>query len=151
MGRSSGSKDVARVELGAQSYSQFGRLNGRPGTLLGVYQLPGANALDTAKLVRATMQELGERFPEGVEYTVPYDTTIFVTESIKEVVITLFEAIASGICDRLYLSSELAGHVDSPDHHSNFPCRDICLFGWLWVFSQYLNALWISPGHRQCC
>jgi len=87
-------KDVARVELGAQSYSQFGRLNGRPSTLIGVYQLPGANALDTAKLVRATMQELAERFPEGVEYTVPYDTTIFVTQSIKEVVITLFEAIA---------------------------------------------------------
>ena len=86
-------KDVARIELGAQAYSQFGRLNGRPGTLLGVYQLPGANALDTAKLVRATMEELGERFPEGVEYTIPYDTTIFVTESIKEVVITLFEAI----------------------------------------------------------
>ena len=86
-------KDVARIELGAQAYSQFGRLNGGPGTLLGVYQLPGANALDTAKLVRATMQEIGERFPEGVEYTIPYDTTIFVTESIKEVVITLFEAV----------------------------------------------------------
>jgi multidrug efflux pump len=86
-------KDVARIELGAQAYSQFGRLNGGPGTLLGVYQLPGANALDTAKLVRATMQELGGRFPEGIEYTIPYDTTIFVTESIKEVIITLFEAI----------------------------------------------------------
>jgi len=87
-------KDVARVELGAQAYSQFGRLNGEPTTLIGVYQLPGANALDTAKRVHATMQELGERFPEGLEYSVPYDTTIFVTESIKEVVKTLFEAIA---------------------------------------------------------
>ncbi len=87
-------RDVARVELGAQAYSQFGRLNGEPTTLIGVYQLPGANALDTATLVRAKMRELAERFPEGLEYTVPYDTTIFVTESIKEVVITLFEAIA---------------------------------------------------------
>ncbi len=87
-------KDVATVELGAQSYSQFGRLNGEPTTLIGVYQLPGANALETAKRIRGTMQELSERFPDGLVYSVPYDTTIFVTESIKEVVITLFEAIA---------------------------------------------------------
>jgi hydrophobe/amphiphile efflux-1 (HAE1) family protein len=87
-------KDVARVELGAQLYTSFGRLNKSPTTLIGVYQLPGANALDAAQDVRATMAELAERFPEGIEYSVPYDTTLFVSESIRGVVQTLFEAIA---------------------------------------------------------
>jgi hydrophobe/amphiphile efflux-1 (HAE1) family protein len=87
-------KDVASVELGAQSYTSFGRLNGAPSTLIGVYQLPGANALDVAQGVKTTMAELAERFPQGVEYLIPYDTTMFVTESIGEVVRTLFEAMA---------------------------------------------------------
>ena len=86
-------KDVARVELGAQLYTSFGRLNGAPSTLIGIYQLPGANAIDAAADVRRTLAELSQRFPEGVEYSVPYDTTLFVSESIKEVIITLFEAM----------------------------------------------------------
>ena len=86
-------KDVGKVELGAQAYTQFGRLNGTPSTLIGIYQLPGANALETAETVRATMNEVADRFPDGIVYTVPYDTTIFVTESIREVIITLFEAV----------------------------------------------------------
>ncbi len=87
-------KDVARVELGAQLYTSFGRLNQASSTLIGVYQLPGTNALDAAHDVRTTMAELAERFPEGIEYSVPYDTTLFVSQSIREVVQTLFVAMA---------------------------------------------------------
>ena len=85
-------KDVARVELGAQSYDQDSLLDGEPAIGIGVYQLPGANALDVDKQVRATMEELKKNFPSGVDYRIVYDTTEFVKASIVEVVKTLFEA-----------------------------------------------------------
>src|SRR5262245_9130693 len=84
--------DVARVELGAQSYSGFTKLSGGPTTTIGVFQLPDANALDVARGVRAQMSRLAERFPPGVEWRVGYDPTQFVSESIGEVLRTLLEA-----------------------------------------------------------
>ncbi|HPO14455.1 MAG TPA: multidrug efflux RND transporter permease subunit [Candidatus Hydrogenedentes bacterium] len=86
-------KDVARSELGALTYNSFGRLNGVPATLMIIYQLPGANALNTAKNVRAIMEELSASFPEGLKYDVSMDNTKFITASIEEVLHTLFEAI----------------------------------------------------------
>jgi len=86
-------KDVARVELGAQSYSQIGRLNGKPSAIIAVYQLPGTNALDTMKSAKALMDELKTRFPEDLDYTVSLDTTLAVSQGIKEIVTTLVEAL----------------------------------------------------------
>ncbi len=86
-------KDVARVELGAANYGWFGELNGKPAALLAVYQLSDANALDVADQIRAEMEVLAQRFPDDVAYQVTYDTTLFVKTSIKEVVITLFQAL----------------------------------------------------------
>ena len=85
-------KDVARVDLGAESYTTKATLDGGETVGIGTYQLPGANALDLAKEIRANMEELKKSFPSGVDYAIIYDTTKFVTASIKEVVITLFEA-----------------------------------------------------------
>ncbi len=85
--------DVARIELGSKDYDFIGRYNGNPATLIGVFLQPGANALDVAKSVRATMTGLAGRFPEGLTYAVPYDTTRFVEVSIREVVFTLSEAM----------------------------------------------------------
>ncbi|MBK5004296.1 efflux RND transporter permease subunit [Pseudomonas sp. S32] len=85
--------DVARVEVGAQEY-QFGtRLNGKPATAFSVQLSPGANAMETATLVRAKMQDLARYFPEGVKYDIPYDTSPFVKVSIQQVITTLFEAM----------------------------------------------------------
>lgn len=85
--------DVARVEIGSQDY-QFGtRLNGKPSTAVGVQLSPGANALNTATLVRAKMDELARYFPAGVEYKIPYDTSPFVKVSITKVIYTLGEAM----------------------------------------------------------
>jgi multidrug efflux pump len=85
--------DVARVEIGSQEY-QFGtRLNGKPSTAVGVQLSPGANALATATLIRAKMDELARYFPAGVEYKIPYDTSPFVKVSITKVVYTLGEAM----------------------------------------------------------
>src|SRR4051794_24959167 len=85
-------RDVARVELGGQTYSQWCDVTGKPASGVVVYQLPGANALDVARNVFAAMDVLKKSFPEGVEYSVPYNTTIFVEESIREVYKTLIEA-----------------------------------------------------------
>ncbi len=85
-------RDVARVELGAQTYGQFCEKNGHPSAGIGIYQLPGANALDGAKEVKALMEKLSKRFPEGIDYSIPFDTTQFTRASINEVYQTLFEA-----------------------------------------------------------
>ena len=86
-------KDVARVELGAQSYVLEGRFNRKPTALLLTFLSPGANALDTVKRIRGEMDRLSKIFPPGVTYDIPYDTTRFVDVSIKEVVKTLGEAM----------------------------------------------------------
>src|SRR6266550_4349353 len=86
-------KDVARVELGAQSYNQIGRLNGNPSAIIAVYQLPGSNAIDTMNSAKQLMDELKQRFPEDLDYTVSLDTTLAVSEGIKEIVQTLVEAL----------------------------------------------------------
>lgn len=85
--------DVARVTLGAKNYYTFARLSGQDTASLLIYQLPGANALDVAEAIRATMDELSESFPQGIRYQIPYDTTRFVNSSIDEVVETLVEAL----------------------------------------------------------
>ncbi|WP_085600803.1 efflux RND transporter permease subunit [Pseudomonas sp. B10(2017)] len=85
--------DIARVEIGAQEYQYGTRLNGKPATAFSVQLSPGANAMETATLVRAKMQDLARYFPEGVKYDIPYDTSPFVKVSIEQVINTLFEAM----------------------------------------------------------
>ncbi len=86
-------KDVARVELGSKDYDFIGRVNGKEAVLVGVFLQPGANALDVSRDVKKTVQTLSARFPEGLTYSVPYDTTRFVEVSIREVLKTLGEAM----------------------------------------------------------
>jgi HAE1 family hydrophobic/amphiphilic exporter-1 len=86
-------KDVARVELGSQDYSVAGRLNGKPSAVIALYQLPGSNAVDTARAVRKLMEEARSRFPDDMEYAIPIDTTRAVSEGMKEIVETLLIAI----------------------------------------------------------
>jgi hydrophobe/amphiphile efflux-1 (HAE1) family protein len=86
--------DVARVELAAQLEESRGRQDGQPAVVLGLFQTPGSNALDTADKVKATLANLKQSFPQGVDYKITYDTTVFVRESINSLVHTLFEAFA---------------------------------------------------------
>ena len=85
-------KDVARVEIGAQNMDSESRIDGKPGVPIGIYLAPGANAVTTAKAVQTTLAKLSERFPPGLTYLVHYDSTTFVTDTIKEVLKTLGEA-----------------------------------------------------------
>ncbi len=91
-GRITRLKDVARIELGGKIYNITSRLNGAPSASIAVYQLPGSNALDVSNKVQAAMKEMSAFFPQGLQYTIPYDTTMFVDASIKQVYATIFEA-----------------------------------------------------------
>ncbi|MDH3772060.1 MAG: efflux RND transporter permease subunit, partial [Nitrospirota bacterium] len=93
-GRITRLEDVARIELGGKTYDITSRLNAAPSASILIYQLPGANALDVAKQIYTKMDEMARLFPENLAYSIPYNTTIFVEQSIKEVFVTLFQAAA---------------------------------------------------------
>ncbi|WBV63587.1 efflux RND transporter permease subunit [Legionella pneumophila 130b] len=78
--------------MGSESYNQLANLNGKPTAAIGIFQLPGANALDVAQEVRKAVAKMAKQFPPGLEYSIPFDTTVFVKASIEEVYKTLFEA-----------------------------------------------------------
>ncbi len=86
-------KDIGRVEMAKRDYSIMSRINGKAGTTLAIYQQPGANAVDTAKAVRARLDELKPSFPPGIDYKVVLDTSLFTVNSIEKVVHTFFEAV----------------------------------------------------------
>ena len=86
-------KDVARIELGSQTYAMAGRLNGKPSAVLGIYQLPGTNAIQAVDGVKKLMEEAKQSFPPDLDYVVSLDTTFAVREGIKEVLKTLYEAL----------------------------------------------------------
>lgn len=86
-------RDVGHVELGSSNYSISANLNNKPTAAIGIYQLPGANALKVADDVRATVEKMSKKFPPGLKYSIPFDTTIFVKASVNEVYKTLFEAM----------------------------------------------------------
>src|SRR5512140_3634174 len=87
-------KDIARIDLGAQTYNLKGRLNGQPAAILALYQLPGTNAVKAAQGVRKLMAEAKQRFPAAMDYVVSLDQTLSVTEGLNDIVKTLFEALA---------------------------------------------------------
>ena len=86
-------RDVARVSLEASSYTTESGINGGNAAVLGIYMLPGANAMDVAEKVKETMEEISKNFPEGLQYEIPFDITTYISESIHEVYKTLFEAL----------------------------------------------------------
>jgi HAE1 family hydrophobic/amphiphilic exporter-1 len=87
-------EDVARLELGAQTYNFRGRLNQQAAAVVALYQTPGTNALEIRENIEATMEELAARFPDDLEYTISFDTTLAISEGINEIVVTLYQAIA---------------------------------------------------------
>ena len=105
-------KDIARVELGAESYSFFSRINGVPSAIISVTQLPEANAIDLSNRLQKKMAELSKGFPQGIEYKIERDETAFVRESIKEVVHAIMLAvILVGAVTYLFLGSFRAAFI----------------------------------------
>jgi HAE1 family hydrophobic/amphiphilic exporter-1/multidrug efflux pump len=131
-------KDVARIELGAQSYNVRTTLNGQPGTGIPIFLQNGANALDTANAIKAKMDELKQRFPEGMDYVVPYDTSLFVKASIWEVIKTLGEAmVLIVLVVYLFLQSWRATLIPI----IAVPISLVGTFAGLWVFGFSINTL----------
>ena len=105
-------KDIARVELGAESYSYFSRINGKNAAIISIQQLPEANAIDLSNKIQAKMKELSKGFPQGIEYKIQHDETDFVRESINEVVNAIGLAIILvGIVTYLFLGSARAAFI----------------------------------------
>jgi hydrophobe/amphiphile efflux-1 (HAE1) family protein len=131
-------KDVARVELASKDYDFIGRINGREATLVGIFLQPGANALGVAGEVKRTVAEIAKRFPQGLAYSVPYDTTRFVEVSIKEVVETLLIAMAARVPGGVSLPAELARHADP---FAAVPVSLIGTFAGLLLLGYTINTL----------
>ena len=105
-------RDVARVELGSANYEFFGRVNGKPAAMIGIFADVNANALDTSKAVADKMEKLSKKFPKGITYDIPYDTTDFVKISIEEVVFTLLASIVLvSLVIYLFLQSSRAAMI----------------------------------------
>ena len=131
-------KDIANIELGAYSYDQQVTLDGQPTIAMGVFLQTGANALEVAELVRNKMDSLKKKFPEGMGYVIPFDTTLFVSASIHEVVKTLIEAmlLVLGVV-YLFLQSWRATLIPM----IAVPISLIGTFAGLWIFGFSINTL----------
>lgn len=131
-------RDVARIELGAYSYDQSATLDGKPTIAMGVFLQTGANALDVAKRVTEKMDTLQKKFPEGMSYVIPFDTTRFVSASINEVVKTLVEAALLVIAVvYIFLQSWRATLIPMVA----VPISLIGTFAGLWLFGFSINTL----------
>ncbi len=138
-------KDVARIELGAQTYALQGRLDGKPSALLAVYQLPGSNAVQTAAGVRKLMEETKTRFPQGLDYVIPLDTTLAVTEGLERDPAHTVGGNRAGDPGGLHLPARLARHVDSVARGSSVVDRYLHCLPALGILDQYVIAIRISP------
>ncbi|PKO48864.1 MAG: hydrophobe/amphiphile efflux-1 family RND transporter [Betaproteobacteria bacterium HGW-Betaproteobacteria-4] len=131
-------KDIARIELGAYSYDQSVSLDGQPTIAMGVFLQTGANALDVAERVRQRMDELKAKFPEGMGFVIPFDTTRFVSASINEVVKTLIEAMVLVLAVvYIFLQSWRATLIPMVA----VPISLIGTFAGLWLFGFSINTL----------
>jgi multidrug efflux pump len=137
-GRTTLLKDVGRAELAAADYSTAMTFNGRPAVAMAIFQLPGTNAIETAKAIYKKMDQLKKRFPQGVDYNIPYDTTRFVNDSIRDVVVTLFESVGLvALVVLVFLQSWRTSLVPL----AAIPVSLIGTFAVLWVAGFSLNIL----------
>ena len=131
-------KDVARVSLEASSYNTESGINGENAAVLGIYMLPGANAMEVAERVKEAMDEISENFPEGLSYEIPFDMTTYISESIHEVYKTLFEALVLVVLV-VYLSLQSWRATLIPI--VAVPISLIGTFGFMLIFGFSLNIL----------
>lgn len=131
-------RDVARISLEAQSYNTESAINGENAAVLGIYMLPGANAMEVAKNVKDAMEEISRNFPEGMSYEIPFDMTTYISESIHEVYKTLFEALLLVIIV-VYLSLQSWRATLIP--LVAVPISLIGTFGFMLIFGFSLNIL----------
>ena len=143
-------KDVARVSLEASSYNTESGINGENAAVLGIYMLPGANAMEVAERVKEAMDEISKNFPEGLSYEIPFDMTTYISESIHEVYKTLFEALVLVVVGGLSILAELACDVDSGSSSTYFIDRYFRIHVDFRFLAQYTDIARIDSCHRYC-
>ena len=126
-------RDVGTIEMGALNYDITSRLDGRPSAGMGVFQLPGSNALTVADAIKKQMVELKKSFPPGLDYRIIYDTTPFVRQSVDDVFRTLFEAVLLVAARRPVLPPGLEGHDPADDRRAGLPGRHLRRHGRCWA------------------
>ena len=131
-------KDIARIELGSESYSVYSETNGNPSVNVGIFQLPGANALNISRTVHKTMKELSRDFPDGLEFDITYDTTRYIEQSIKEVALTLLITVILVILT-VYIFLEDFGATLIPS--ITIPVSLIGTFAVMYAFGLSINAI----------
>ncbi|MHC4192341.1 MAG: efflux RND transporter permease subunit, partial [Planctomycetota bacterium] len=137
-GRTLRLRDVARIQLGSELYNWFVEYNGIPSVAMGVFQLPEANSLDVAKNIRQAMKELSRDFPEGLEYAVAFDPTLFISESIKEVLFTLLFAVSLVVLTVYIFLQDLRTTLIPA---ITIPVSLIGTFGVMMLFGMSINTL----------
>ena len=131
-------KDIARIELGSEGYSVYSESNGKPSVNIGVFQLPGANALNISRAVHKMMNELSRDFPDGLEYNINYDTTRYIEQSIKEVAFTLLTTVILVVLSvYIFLEDFRATLIPS----ATIPVSIIGTFAVMHVFGLSINAI----------
>ena len=141
-------KDVARIELGVQTYNLKGRLNGKPAAVMALYQLPGSNALEAADGVKAKLAELKPHFPPDLEYAVSLDTTLAVSAGMREIFTTLWQALLLVHPGGLHLPAGLARDADPDAGRAGVAHRRVHPLPGLRVLRQHPLAVRADPGDR---
>lgn len=141
-------KDVARVELGGENYNVIARINGKPAAGLGIKLATGANALDTAKAIKAKLAELQPFFPQGMKVLYPYDTTPFVQLSIHEVVKNAVRSHYAGVPGDVSVLAEYASNADPHHCGTRGVIRDVCHPRRFWLLHQHTNDVRDGACHR---
>ena len=138
------------LNLGSSSYNQLAKLNGKPTAAIGIFQLPGANALQVADEVRTTVAKMAKKFPPGLTYSIPFDTTIFVKASVNEVYKTLFEA---GILVLLVIVVFLQNFRATLVPATTVPVTIIGAFAamlYAGLYHQFTDFVCLGIGHWYC-
>ncbi len=141
-------KDVARIELGALNYQQRSRMNGQPSAIIAVFQAPGSNGLAVADGLKKTMAELKGRFPSDLDYVVSLDTSLPVTEGIRDIVRTLIEAMILVTLVVFLFLQNWRGDAHSDDRGSGLARRHLCGVSAAGLLDQYAVAVRAGAGHR---
>ena len=139
-------KDVSRIELGAQTYNINGRFNSKPAAVMAIYQLPGTNAVETAKNIRARMDQLTATFPPDMQYDAALDTTKAVSAGIHEILVTLFIALALVILVVYMFLQGWRGNADSAARCAGIADRHLHGVSDAGLLDQHVVAVWTGAG-----
>lgn len=143
-------RDVARVSLEASSYNTESGINGENAAVLGIYMLPGANAIEVADNVKEAMEEISRNFPEGLNYEIPFDMTTYISESIYEVYKTLFEALVLVVLVVFLSLQSWRATLIPIDGCTYFIDRYLRFYVDIRLFTEYPYSVRVDPCHRYC-